>query len=434
VRFFLARLAPEVSRMSTPTIAMEERASLRLGPSLIIGQAAYVLMQAYIPWFAATQTPIGELGMLSLAQSIVWPLAMLTQMQLNGVYLLRGDGGLLPVFLRLRVLGSALLVVGAVAVAMLTGSGRLLIELALLLALIKCAEGLSDTALMEFHRRFQPERAARTMTVRCGIFVAAYTVCLTLSGNLVLSMLLALAAMTIWVVVIDLRGTLSFQFLRPDHLDRQVVPGILGAGLMLSTALAISSVSLMVGRWAAMREGDLTTMGAAVLAATVASVVAVLVSTCQQLSLPGGRHHFARAGIEACNASLSPTNRALHIAFAGLILAWAGAYLIASTFGVHLPLLGQGSPMLRVTFALAGCYLVSGWLSVFHFKQTMLLVIAQQNRSIVAIAVVQAMAAAAVSFALYPVVGWLAIALAELARGCATWMAVSYLARRYVRV
>ncbi len=86
--------------MSTPKLAVKDTVSLRFGPSVLISYAAYLMMQAYIPWFAATQTPIGELGILSLAQSIVWPLAMLTQLQLNNIYLLRGDTRLLSLFFR----------------------------------------------------------------------------------------------------------------------------------------------------------------------------------------------------------------------------------------------------------------------------------------------------------------------------------------------
>ncbi len=261
-----------------------------------------------------------------------------------------------------------------------------------------------------------------------------YTACLTLSKNLVLSLLIALAAMTIWVVAVDLRGTIQLRLSKPTENARQVVPEILTAGLMLSAALAITSVSIMVGRWAAMREGDVPAMAAAALAVTVSSVVVVLVSTCQQLSIPSGRHHFVNGGIDACKASFSSTTRALHMAFVGMILAWAGAYVLASSFAIHLPRLGQNSVVLKITFALAGCYLVSGWLSVFHFRETMLLLIAQRSRAILAIAVLQAAAAAVVSFAFYPLVGWFAIALAELARGVISWVTASYLARRFVRL
>ena len=278
---------------STLSIAQTER----LGLSLVISQAAYVAMQAYIPWFAAMRTPIAELAMLSLAQSIVWPLAMLTLLQLRSIYLLRGDRDLLLVFYRLRLLGCLLLVSAAAAGAALTGAGRLLLELALMLALIKCTEGLSDIAQAEFQRTLRPEKAALSQTVRCGIFIAAYTVSLTLSSNLVWSLLLALAASSVWVVAFDLRGTIRLQHLGTSDHPLNAVPDILSAGLLLSSATALSSVAIMVGRWAAMLEGDVTTMAAAALAVTASSVVAVLLTTCQQFSIPGARDHFLRGGI-----------------------------------------------------------------------------------------------------------------------------------------
>lgn len=419
-----------MNKVSEPTLSLAQPA--RLGTSLVISQVAYLVMQAYIPWFAAaTHTPLAELGMLSLAQSIVWPLAMLTQLQLNRIYLLRGDSDLLAVFYRLRLLGSLLLIAGALAGAVLTGSGRLLIELALLLALIKCAEGLADIAHTELYRKLRAEKAARSLTVRCAIFIAIYTVSLTLSGHLAWSLLLSLAAMAVWVVTVDLRDSMRFQGAGPrGPATQEAVRAILGAGVLLSGALALSSVSIMVGRWAAMRAGDVTTMAAAALALTVSSVAAVLLTTCQQYLIPRARQHFLHGGIEACKASLSGGIRALHLAFAGLVVAWGAIFLLATSFQVHLPQLGQSSAVIKVTFALAGCYLVSGWLSVLHFKATMVLLIMQRNGFVLWVAVVQALVAAAISFILYPRVGWTAIGFAELGRSVAAWTATAYLARQ----
>jgi hypothetical protein len=414
--------------MSMSALSVAETGSSRLGASLIISQVAYAVMQVYIPWFAAAHTPIAEVAMLSLAQSIVWPLAMLTQLQLRRIYLLRSDGDLLAVFYRIRLLGCGFLVVAAVAAAAFTGSGRLLLGLALMLALIKAVEGVSDIGQAEFQRALRPEKAAWTQTVRCAIFIAAYTVSLTLSSNLVWSLMLALAAMSVWVGAIDLRGTF-----RPRRLGKHAVhavPDILRSGVLLSSATALTSVSIMVGRWAAMQEGDVTTMAAAALAATVSSVVALLLSTCQQFSIPGARSRFLSGGVEACKASLSATTRALHFAFAGMVLAWAGAFLVASSYGVSLPRLGESGSLMNVTFALAGCYLVSGWLSVLSFKGTMVLMIAHRHRDVLAVAAMQALVAAAISFTFYPFVGWHAIALAELARGCTAWMGATCLARK----
>lgn len=391
------------------------------------------MMQAYIPWFAATRLPIADLALLSLAQSIVWPLAMLTQLQLRNIYLLRSDSDLLPVFYRLRLLGCVVLVFTAAAGAGLTGSGRLLLELALMLAFIKCAEGLADIGLAEFQRTLRPDKAALSQTARCLIFIAVYTVSLTLWRDLVQSLLLALAAMTVWVVVMDLRGTLRLHSSATHGHPSHTVPDILSAGLLLSSATALSSVSIMVGRWAAMREGDVTTMAAAALAVTVSSVVAVLLSTCQQFSIPGARRCFSVGGIEACKASLTATTRALHLTFAGLVLAWAGAFLMSRSFGIHLPRLGESSSIMKVTFALAGCYLASGWLGVLHFRESMVLLIEQRNRVVLGIAAAQALVAAAISFIFYPLLGWFAIGLAELGRGCASWMVTTHFARKSER-
>ena len=66
-----------------------------------LSQAIFAAMQVYIPWLAASKAPLAELAMLALAQSIVWPLSMIAQLQLRTIYVVQGERSLFPLFVLL---------------------------------------------------------------------------------------------------------------------------------------------------------------------------------------------------------------------------------------------------------------------------------------------------------------------------------------------
>ncbi|MES3004296.1 MAG: hypothetical protein V4787_26635, partial [Pseudomonadota bacterium] len=99
-----------------------------------LSQAIFAAMQVYIPWLAASKAPLADLAMLSLAQSIVWPLTMIAQLQLRTIYVVQGERSLLPLFVQLRLGSCVFLVASAAFVTGMLGAGSLLLTLAVALA------------------------------------------------------------------------------------------------------------------------------------------------------------------------------------------------------------------------------------------------------------------------------------------------------------
>jgi hypothetical protein len=391
-----------------------------------ISQAAFASMQIYIPWLAASKAPVADLAMLALAQSVVWPLAMIAQMQLRTIYVVQAQASLLPLFVQLRLAGCVMLVICAALAAMVMQSNGLLLALTVALALMKCAENVADILHGELQRAMEIGRAARSQTYRCVIFMVVYTTCLIASAGLVTSIVAALGAMVAWVAAVDMkprsfwRGTLT----HVSQVDQ--VASTLKAGLCLSVAVALTSLAMMVGRWAAMRAGDTDALAATALAGTIASAVAVVLGATLQFSITHARAHLHGGGMRAFRAWTHTIVRRLHLAFAVLALAWLGAAVLSYDFSLPLPGHQVGRGMLQTVIVLSGCFLVGGWLSVLRFRDTMLLYLLERHRAILLVAALQVAAAAAASLVLYPVLGWLAIGVAELLRGCCFVLGVRY--------
>jgi peptidoglycan/xylan/chitin deacetylase (PgdA/CDA1 family) len=391
-----------------------------------LSQAIFAAMQVYIPWLAAARAPLADLAMLALAQSIVWPLAMIAQLQLRTIYLVQGERSLLPLFVQLRLVGCVFLLASAATVTGLLRSGPLLLSLAVGLALIKCVENVADIMHSELHRAMEVSRAARSQTYRCAIFIAVYTVGMVSSGQLLVSLLAAFVAMAGWVLVVDMRPRRFWRdFLARGGSLHHVGP-TLRAGLCLSTALALSSLSVMVGRWAAVRAGDTEVLAASALAGTMASIVAVLLVVTLQFSLPQARTQLNAGGMTAFRAWCSTVESRLHMAFTALLLGWATAAMLVYDFGLPLPGHHLAVGMQHTVIVLAGCFLAGGWLNVLCFTDTLLQYLTLRHRAILLVAVVQVTAAAVASLLLYPLIGWIAIGVAELVRGLSFIIAVRY--------
>jgi hypothetical protein len=186
----------------------------------------------------------------------------------------------------------------------------------------------------------------------------------------------------------------------------------------------------MVGRWAAMRAGDMEAVAAAALAGTMASVVAVVLGATQQYSFTQARAQLAAGGIPAFRGWCSNVTSRLHLAFAALTLAWIAAVAILYEFTLPLP--GSHAHGVQDMVAvLAGFFLAGGWLSVLCFSDTLLLALLRRNAVILLIAVVQVIAAVCASLLLYPLLGWVAIGVAELLRGLSFFLAVRYAGQRF---
>jgi hypothetical protein len=68
---------------------------------------------------------------------------------------------------------------------------------------------------------------------------------------------------------------------------------------------------------------------------------------------------------------------------------------------------------------------------VLCFRDTLLLALLRRNAVILLIAVVQVIAAVCASLLLYPLLGWVAIGVAELLRGFSFFVAVRYAGQRF---
>jgi len=397
---------------------------------MALSHAFFASMQVYIPWLAASRAPLPELAMLSLAQSVVWPLAMLCQLQLRHIYLAQGDRSLLPRFVVLQFAGCLLLPVAGVTAAAILQPDGFLLAVALALALVKSLEGAADIVHAELLRARNGGAAWRSQTFRCAIFIALYTAGLLTSDNLLAALSLAIAGVAAWVVLVDLRPhLLGWAVLRTSARLSELTPTF-KAGISLSCALALSSLALMVGRWAAARAGDVEAVAAATLAATMASAVALLFGAAQQLSITDARGHLVSGGIAAFRASMDPVSRRLHLLFAGLGLAWLTAAVVASQFALPLPTRNGGHGLQQIVLVLAGCYLAAGWMAVLCFNDTLLLALQRRHRVVLLIALAQVATAAGLSVLLYPWMGWTAIGVAEVARGLTFLAAVKYAARQ----
>lgn len=399
-------------------------------PEVAFSHAIFAAMQVCIPWLAALTTPLGDLAALSLAQSVVWPIAMMAQLQLRNIYLVQGERRLLPLFVQLRLAGCVLLVASAAIAMGVLRPSPLLFSLALALALIKCVEHVADIMHAELQRAMEIRRASRSQTYRCAIFIGVYTAALLISGQLLASLLIALAAMGAWVLLVDMQPSRFQRDLLTHRGHMEHMGPTLKAGLCLSTAVALSSLSVMVGRWAAMRAGDMEAVAAAALAGTMASVVAVVLGATQQYSFTQARAQLAAGGIPAFRAWCSNVTSRLHLAFALLTLAWIGAVAIVYEFTLPLP--GSHARGIQDMVAvLAGFFLAGGWLSVLCFRDTLLLALLRRNAVILLIAMVQVTAAVCGSLLLYPLLGWVAIGVAELLRGLSFFLAVRYAGQRF---
>jgi hypothetical protein len=395
-------------------------------PEIVASQAIFGAMQVYIPWLAASKASLADLAMLALAQSIVWPLAMIAQLQLRTIYVVQGERSMLPLFVQLRLAGCVFLVATAAIVTTILHSGPLLLSLAVALAFIKCVENVADIMHGELQRAMEVSRAARSQTYRCAIFIGVYTAAMLSTGQLLASLVLAAVAMAGWVMAVDMRTSWFWRELwtRGSHMEH--VGATLRAGLTLSTAVALSSLSVMVGRWAAVRAGDMEVLGASALAGTMASIVAVVLAATQQFSLAQARAQLEGGGMAAFVAWCATVSRRLHAAFAGLTLAWAIAAILVHDFGVPLPGHHLGAAMQDIVLALAGCFLVGGWLSAICFREILLQYLMRRHAAILFVATLQLLAAAAASLLLYPLIGWFAIGVAEFARGLAFVAAVRW--------
>lgn len=395
-----------------------------------LSQAIFAAMQVYIPWLAASRAPMTELAILALAQSIVWPLAMVAQLQLRTLYVVQGQQSLLPLFIQLRLGGCVFLFASAAIGAGLLRDGAQLVNLALALALIKCAEIVADILHGELQRAMELRRAARSQTVRCTIFIGVYTLGMVYSGHLVLSLAAAGLAMGAWVLAVDIGPGRFWRNLLTHGSSLDHLGPTLKAGVLLSTALALTSLSVMIGRWAALRADDTGVLAATALAGTMASIVAVVLSATQQYSLQGAREQLQRGGVGALRAWSGVVSRRLHVCFGALALAWVVAAVVVHASGWPVPGQHLGLHLQQTVIVLAGCFLAGGWLSVLCFPDTMELYLTQRHAGILLVALVQVIAAAAASLLLYPLLGWSAIGIAELARGVTFIAATKFSTRR----
>jgi hypothetical protein len=391
-----------------------------------LSQAMFAATQISIPWLAALRAPVRDLAMLALAQSIVWPLAMVAQLQLRTIYVVQAQPSLLPLFVRLRLGACVLLVVGAAGASVLLQRSALLLGLTLVLAAMKSVENVADILQGEWQRALEIGRAARSQAVRCAIFMTVYTGCLAASARLVLSLLAAVLAMAAWVAVIDMKPQRIWRMVFGRLNEFGQVVTTCQAGLCLAAAVALTSLSMMVGRWAAMRAGDTRALAACALAGTVASAVAVVLGATLQYSITYARAQLEAGGVRAFRAWSVKVARRLHLAFLALSLAWAAAAVLAYDFSLPLPGRHADRGVQDIVVVLSGCFLVGGWLSVLCFPDTMLLYLLQRHRSILLIGLVQVAAAGIASLVVYPLVGWPAIGAAELVRGACFVLAVRY--------
>jgi hypothetical protein len=398
-----------------------------------LSQAIFAATQIYIPWLAASRAPVADLAMLALAQSLVWPMAMVAQMQLRTIYVIQAQQRLLPLFVQLRLGACVLLVVCAALASVLLQRSELLLALTVVLAVMKCVENLADIMQGELQRAMAIGRAARSQTIRCAIFIGVYTACLVASARLVFSLVAAVAGMAAWVAAVDLRPRRIWREVFGRVRDFERVTATFKAGLCLSAAIALTSLSMMVGRWAAMRAGDTRALAACALAGTVASAVAVVLGATLQFSITHARAQFDSGGLRAFRAWTSKAiARRLHLGFGALALAWVIGAVLAYDFTLPLPGRHADRGMQDTVVMLSGCFLVGGWLSVLCFPDTMLLYLLQRHRTILLIGIVQVVAAAGASLVLYPFIGWPAIGVAELVRGSCFVLAVRYSNARLV--
>jgi hypothetical protein len=149
----------------------------------------------------------------------------------------------------------------------------------------------------------------------------------------------------------------------------------------------------------------------------------------QQFCLTQARAQLNLGGVAAFRAWSRGVTARLHLAFAGLTLAWVAAALFVYDFGLPLPGHHLAVGMQHTVVMLAGCFLVGGWLNLLCFRDTLLQYLMQRNGAILLIALLQVAAAAAASLLLYPLVGWIAIGIAELVRGLSLIAAVKYASR-----
>lgn len=383
---------------------------------LVISQIAFAGMQIYIPWLAALRGSLSELAMLSLAQSFVWPLTMLSQLQLRTLYVVRGEKALLPLFLQLRLATCVLLIACSAITAAFLGQGYLLFAVAVALALIKAVENVADIMQSELYRTLNVQPAARSQIWRCAIFIGVYTAVLVLSGDLVLALTAALASMAAWVLAIDMEPRAFWRGVLAHGIRLDSILPTVRIGLVLSAAVGLTSLSTMVGRWAAQRAGDTQTVAAAALAGTVGSVVAVVLSATQQYCVAPARLQLLAGGVPAFRRWFSRVTNGIHVLIALLALAWAAVAVLVWTGA--LPFADRlGTQRLQDTvIVLAGCFIAAGWLTVLCLADLVLLLLQQRHAAILLLAVPQVLAAAAVSLLLYPRLGWVAIGIAEIVR------------------
>lgn len=398
--------------------------------ALAISQIAFAGMQIYIPWLAASRGSMAELAMLSLAQSFVWPLAMLSMLQLRTLYVARGEKALFPLFVQLRLGMCVLLIACSAITAAFLGQGYLLFAVAVALALIKSVEAVADIMQSELYRSLNVRPAARSQTWRCAIFIGIYTIVLVLSDDLVIALTAALACIAAWVLAVDMEPRAFWREVLAQGIRLDSILPTVRVGLGLSAAVALTSLSVMVGRWAALRAGDTQTIAAAALAGTVASVVAVVLSATQQYSLAPARVHLLAGGVPAFRRWFSRVTSGIHVLMALLALAWVGAAVLVWTGA--LPFADRlGTQRLQDTvIVLAGCFIAAGWLTVLCLADTVLLVLHMRYATLLLLGVLQVVAATAVSLVLYPQLGWIAIGIAEIVRSLSFIAAVRFDAYR----
>lgn len=398
--------------------------------ALAISQIAFAGMQIYIPWLAASRGSMAELAMLSLAQSFVWPLAMLSMLQLRTLYVARGEKALFPLFVQLRLGMCVLLIACSAITAAFLGQGYLLFAVAVALALIKSVEAVADIMQSELYRSLNVRPAARSQTWRCAIFIGIYTIVLVLSDDLVIALTAALACIAAWVLAVDMEPRAFWREVLAQGIRLDSILPTVRVGLGLSAAVALTSLSVMVGRWAALRAGDTQTIAAAALAGTVASVVAVVLSATQQYSLAPARVHLLAGGVPAFRRWFSRVTSGIHVLMALLVLAWVGAAVLVWTGA--LPFADRlGTQRLQDTvIVLAGCFIGAGWLTVLCLADTVLLVLHMRYATLLLLGVLQVVAATAVSLVLYPQLGWIAIGIAEIVRSLSFIAAVRFDAYR----
>lgn len=384
---------------------------------LAISQVAFAGMQIYIPWLAASRGSLSELAMLSLAQSFVWPLTMLSQLQLRTLYVVRGERALFPLFVQLRLGACVLLIVCCASIAAFLGPGHLLFAIAVALALIKAVENVADIMQSELYRTLNLQPAARSQIWRCAIFIGVYTIVLVLSGDLMIALVSALACIAAWVLAVDMEPRAFWRDVFAQGIRLESILPTVRVGLVLSAAVGLTSLSAMVGRWAAQRAGDTQTVAAAALAGTVGSVVAVVLTATQQYCVAPARLQLLAGGVPAFRRWFSRVTNGIHVLVALLALAWAAVALLAWTG--TLPFADRlGTQRLQDTvIVLAGCFIAAGWLTVLCLADLVLLLLRERHAAILLLAVLQVVAAAAVSLLLYPRFGWVAIGIAEMARG-----------------